>query len=76
MYAFEAREKVLDLFEEASGSRMMCNYMRFGGIAYDISDDWLARAEAITIQLAKEIDQLDELMTGNEIVLSQTKHFT
>ena len=31
MYAFREREKILDLFESLSGSRMMCNYMRFGG---------------------------------------------
>lgn len=72
-YAFESRERVLDLFEEASGSRMMCNYMRFGGVAYDLSDDWLARAMAVTDTLARGIDELDELMTGNEIVLSRTK---
>jgi len=44
-YAFETRERVLDLFEELSGSRMMCNYFRFGGVAYDVSDDWLERAQ-------------------------------
>ena len=32
MYAFREREKILDLFESLSGSRMMCNYMRFGGV--------------------------------------------
>ena len=31
MYAFREREKILDLFESLSGSRMMCNYQRFGG---------------------------------------------
>jgi NADH/F420H2 dehydrogenase subunit C len=72
-YAFEARERVLDLFEEASGSRMMCNYMRFGGVAYDISDDWLKRAEAISHTLARSLDEMDALVTGNEIVLSRTK---
>jgi NADH:ubiquinone oxidoreductase subunit D/NADH:ubiquinone oxidoreductase subunit C len=73
LYAFEARERVLDLFEEASGSRMMCNYMRFGGVAYDVSEDWLARAEAVSHTLAQGLDELDELMTGNEIVLSRSK---
>jgi NADH-quinone oxidoreductase subunit B/C/D len=72
-YALEARERVLDLFEEASGSRMMCNFMRFGGVAYDLSEDWLRRAEAVTETMAKSLDELDELMTGNEIVLSRTK---
>src|ERR1039458_587448 len=32
MYAFREREKILDLFESLSGARMMCNYMRFGGL--------------------------------------------
>jgi NADH-quinone oxidoreductase subunit B/C/D len=72
-YALETRERVLDLFEEASGSRMMCNFMRFGGVAYDLSDDWLRRAEAVTETMAQSLDELDELMTGNEIVLSRTK---
>ena len=72
-YAFESRERVLDLFEEASGSRMMCNYMRFGGVAYDLSSDWLNRAEVVTSTLEEALDELDNLMTGNEIVLSRTK---
>jgi len=36
LYALKERELILDLFEASSGSRMMCNYMRFGGCAYDL----------------------------------------
>ncbi len=36
VYMITERDLVLDLFEAASGSRMMCNYMRFGGVAYDL----------------------------------------
>ena len=36
MYAFREREKILDLFESLTGSRMMCNYMRFGGCRVDL----------------------------------------
>lgn len=36
LYALLERELILDLFEATSGSRMMCNYMRFGGVAYDL----------------------------------------
>jgi NADH-quinone oxidoreductase subunit D/NADH-quinone oxidoreductase subunit C/D len=65
---------VLDLFEEISGSRMMCNYLRFGGVVNDLSDDWLARA----IYLAREklpqvFDELETLLNGNEILLARTK---
>lgn len=72
-YALESRERVLDLFEEASGSRMMCNYMRFGGVAYDVSDDWLRRAEAVAETLAQDLAEMNTLVTGNEIVLSRSK---
>ncbi|MBN1680023.1 MAG: NADH-quinone oxidoreductase subunit D [Anaerolineae bacterium] len=36
MYAVIERELILDFFEATTGSRMMCNYMRFGGVAADI----------------------------------------
>jgi NADH-quinone oxidoreductase subunit D/NADH-quinone oxidoreductase subunit C/D len=38
MYAIIERELILDFFEAVSGSRMMCNYMRFGGVAYDLPE--------------------------------------
>ncbi|MFZ2879545.1 MAG: NADH-quinone oxidoreductase subunit D [Phototrophicaceae bacterium] len=38
LYANNEREKILDFFEAASGSRMMCNYMRFGGVFKDIPE--------------------------------------
>lgn len=36
LYALLERELILDLFEATAGSRMMCNYMRFGGVAFDL----------------------------------------
>ncbi len=36
LYAILERELVLDLIESVAGSRMMCNYMRFGGVVYDL----------------------------------------
>ena len=38
LYAIEERELILDLFEWAAGSRMMCNYFRFGGVAFDLPE--------------------------------------
>ena len=47
MYAFRQRELILDLFEALSGSRMMCNYMRFGGCRVDLPAGWLGQARAV-----------------------------
>lgn len=69
LYAIEERELILDLFEEASGSRMMCNYMRFGGVAHDVSDDWIARAkELVYNRLPRAIEELDRYLTHNELI--------
>ena len=45
LYAFRERERILDLFEAVSGSRMMCNYMRFGGVRVDMTEKDLAVGE-------------------------------
>src|SRR3984957_1841320 len=47
MYAFREREKILDLFESLTGSRMMCNYMRFGGCRVDLSSAWIETARKV-----------------------------
>jgi len=73
-YAVKERELILDLFEEASGSRMMCNYMRFGGVAHDVSQDWLDRARYLARErLPRKLDELEQLLSDNEILVARTK---
>src|SRR5213075_1987677 len=64
MYAFRDREKILDLFESLSGSRMMCDYMRFGGCRVDASPEWLARAKKIVDIFPRFVDELEQLNVG------------
>lgn len=71
MYAFREREKILDLFEELTGSRMMCNYMRFGGCRVDMSEDLLNRARTITAGLPAFVDEFEALLTTNEILMAR-----
>jgi NADH-quinone oxidoreductase subunit D/NADH-quinone oxidoreductase subunit C/D len=44
LYAILERELILDFFEATAGSRMMCNYMRFGGVFKDIPESLMAHA--------------------------------
>jgi NADH-quinone oxidoreductase subunit D len=73
MYAFREREKILDLFESLSGSRMMCDYMRFGGCRVDASPEWLARARKIVDLFPRFVDELEQLIVGNEVVIARTQ---
>ena len=74
LYAIEERELILDLFEWAAGSRMMCNYFRFGGVAFDLPPGWIERCRGIVNdRLAGKIDELDRYLSRNEIVLDRCK---
>ena len=73
MYAFKAREKILDLFEELTGARMMCNYMRFGGCRVDATADWLAVTRKVVEELPGFVDEFERLLRGNEILMARTQ---
>lgn len=69
LYAFEERELILDVFEEVAGSRMMCNYFRFGGVARDLPEGSLDRIKGLVLdRLPRKIDELDAYLTNNEIL--------
>jgi NADH-quinone oxidoreductase subunit D len=73
MYAFREREKILDLFEALSGSRMMCNYMRFGGCRVDFPEGWLEEANRIVDELPRFLDEFENLISGNEILIARSQ---
>ena len=63
LYAIEEREIILDLFEEVSGARLMCNYMRFGGVVRDLTPGWEERAKYLAHdRLPRALDKLDRLL--------------
>jgi NADH-quinone oxidoreductase subunit D len=73
MYAFREREKILDLFEAISGARMMCNFMRFGGLRCDAPDGWLAQAQKIVDDYPGFLDEFEALLNENEIIMARTQ---
>lgn len=47
LYFIQERERILDFFEAVAGSRMMCNYMRFGGVFKDLPESLRSTANLI-----------------------------
>jgi len=69
LYAVEERELILDVFEAVSGSRMMCNYFRFGGVARDLPEGVHEKIRKLVYdRLPRKIDEIDLYLTNNEIV--------
>lgn len=68
LYAFREREKILDIFEEVSGARMMCNYFRFGGVKLDLPPGILERIKSLVSAFPRFLDEFETLLTRNEIL--------
>jgi NADH-quinone oxidoreductase subunit D/NADH-quinone oxidoreductase subunit C/D len=74
LYCLEERELILDIFEAVTGSRMMCNYMRFGGLARDLPDGILDKLKLlVNDRLPRKMDDIDTYMTNNDIVQVRTQ---
>ncbi len=78
LFYYLERELILDFFEAAAGSRMMCNYMRFGGVAYDLPEEVRGQEtmqflrDVVYEKIPTVLEQGDELITGNEIVRARS----
>ncbi len=73
LYALEEREFIVDLFEMASGSRMMCNYFRFGGVARDIPDEFLPLAKELVYErLPRRLEEFERYLLDNEVFRART----
>jgi NADH-quinone oxidoreductase subunit C/D len=72
LYALQERELILDIFEAVAGSRMMCNYFRFGGVARDLPEGTLTKIKDLFFErLPRRIDELERFLSENEIVRSR-----
>ncbi len=73
LYALEERELIIDLFEMASGSRMMCNYFRFGGVARDLPEGWLSVAKELVYErIPRRVEEFEKLCLENEVFRART----
>lgn len=73
LYFLTERDFAIDLFESVTGSRMMHNYMRFGGVSRDLTEAQLARVRELVFErYPRAIDELEELLNDNEIIKART----
>ena len=66
-YLFQPREEIIALAESCSGARLLPSYLRIGGLAVDVPDDFLLNAQHIVHQLPKFIDEVEALVMKNRI---------
>ncbi|MEB3293663.1 MAG: NAD(P)H-quinone oxidoreductase subunit H [Synechococcales bacterium] len=67
-YTLRDREMILDLFEAATGYRMVNNnYFRVGGVAADLPYGWVDKCLDYCDYLVPKLDEYEKLITNNPI---------
>ena len=72
-YCFRERDKILDLFEMATGQRMHTRYFQIGGVFEDIPAGYEQKLQAFVDEMPGRIRQYEDLLDQNEIFLRRTK---
>ncbi len=73
LYGFRDREKILDIFEETCGGRLILHYNTIGGVQADIHPNFVKRVKEFIPLMRKNIQEYHEIFTGNVITQKRLK---
>ncbi|WP_300697864.1 NADH-quinone oxidoreductase subunit D [uncultured Bacteroides sp.] len=72
-YGFRDREKILDIFEETCGGRLIMNYNTIGGVQADLHPNFQKRVKEFIAYLRGIIHEYHQVFTGNIIAQQRMK---
>ena len=73
LYGFRDREKVLDIFEETCGGRLILNYNTIGGVQADIHPNFVKRVKEFIPYMRHNLKEYHDIFTGNIIAQQRLK---
>lgn len=73
IYGMRDREKIMDIFEETAGGRLMVNYNVIGGVAKDIHPNFQRRVREFIPYMRKMLKEHHMLFSGNPIATGRMK---
>ncbi len=72
LYGFEARETILDLFEEYVGARLTIHGIRIGGVARDLDEPLIGRIRKTLDSIPRRLKDIRRLLDDNRIWKERT----
>ncbi len=72
-YGLRDREKILDIFEESFGSRLLHSYYIPGGLMMDVHPNFQKRTKEFITYFRKKIKDYDDILSGNVIMQERTR---
>ena len=73
LYGFRDREKVLDIFEETCGGRLILNYNTIGGVQADIHPNFVHRVKEFIPYMRHNLQEYFDVFINNVIVQQRLK---
>lgn len=73
LWAFVEREKLYDVFEAVTGTRLTTSYTRVGGLAFDLPEGFEARVSTILDETAETLQRFRDSFLENPIFLERTR---
>jgi NADH-quinone oxidoreductase subunit D len=70
-YALREREFINDLLEELCGARLTYNYLRIGGVAFDLPEGYADKVITFVDHFEKILVEFNRLITNNEIFVQR-----
>ena len=72
LYCFRDRERILDIFEQTCGARLLYNYIWIGGLSHDVPGDFQQKVLDFCRSFRPTVRELNELLTYNKIFVERT----
>ena len=72
-HMFRDRERVLDMFEMTCGARLTTNYMRIGGVAFDLPEGLMPALRKFLDDMPERIADYEALLMENEILHARAR---
>ncbi|MDY6764069.1 MAG: NADH-quinone oxidoreductase subunit C, partial [Halobacteria archaeon] len=76
MYAMKERETIMEILEDLTGQRQMFNYLRLGGVAYDLPEpreEWFQDIHEFLDSLPEKMNEYYTLLDENELFRMRTE---
>lgn len=73
LWAFQEREKILDLFEMVCGGRLTFNYYRIGGVSQSPPHEFEPACKKFIKEFRERFPDFENILTENIIFLNRTK---
>ena len=71
MYAFEMRERILEIMEFVTGARMHQSWFRIGGLAIDVPVGFLAKIDDFLNRFPERLDDMRAILQKNVIIMDR-----